>query len=213
VKAKTRTSKAALEQSSSSTALHKHNLPIETLDLAKALIGWRLVRHARDGTAGGRIVETEAYLVGDPASHAYRGRRPRNLAMYGLPFHAYVYHIYGMYWCFNVTSEEHGTGAGILVRALEPDEGIDLMRARRGVEALRLLCSGPGRLAQALEIDRSLDGRDLFGDPEIALLPPQRPPGKIGRSRRIGISLARHRLLRFYERGSPYVSGPKALSP
>jgi DNA-3-methyladenine glycosylase len=213
VKAQIRTSKGAQEQSSSSTALHKNRLPIETLQLARALIGWRLVRHARDGSAGGRIVETEAYLIGDPASHAYRGRRQRNLAMYGLPLHAYVYQIYGIYWCFNVTSEEHGTGAGILVRALEPDEGIDLMRKRRGVGAARLLCSGPGRLAQALDIDRSLDGRDLFGDPEIALLPPQRPVGKIGRSRRIGVTQAAHRLLRFYERGNPYVSGPRRLSP
>jgi DNA-3-methyladenine glycosylase len=173
------------------------------------------VRHSREGTAGGRIVETEAYLVGDPASHAYRGRTPRNLVMFGPPFHAYVYHIYGMYWCFNVTSEADGTGAGILIRALEPDEGIDLMRERRGVEPVRLLCSGPGRLAQALDIDRSLNGRDLFGDPEIALLPPQRPVGKVGRSRRIGITqaAARVRLLRFYERGNPCVSGPRRLSP
>ncbi len=133
--------------------------------------------------------------------------------MFGPPLHAYVYHIYGMYWCFNVTSEKQGTGAGVLVRALEPDEGIALMRERRGIEDLRLLCSGPGRLAQALDIDRSLDGRDLFGDAEIALRPPDRPTGKIGRSRRIGLTQAAHRLLRFYERANPYVSGPKRLSP
>lgn len=188
-------------------------LPIETRDLARALIGWRLIRRSRAGTTGGRIVETEAYLIGDPASHAYRGQRPRNLAMFGPPLHAYVYHIYGMYWCFNVTSEMHGTGAAVLVRALEPGEGIALMGERRGVEELRLLCSGPGRLAQALEIDRSLDGRDLFGDAEISLRPPDRPVGKIGRSRRIGITQAAHRLLRFYERGNPFVSGPRRLSP
>jgi DNA-3-methyladenine glycosylase len=132
--------------------------------------------------------------------------------MFGPPFHSYVYHIYGMYWCFNVTSETHGVGAAVLIRALEPDEGIAVMRARRGVDELRLLCSGPGRLAQALDIDRSLNQRDLFDDARIALLPPPRPAGRIGRSRRIGITQAAHRLLRFYERGNPYVSGPRALS-
>jgi DNA-3-methyladenine glycosylase len=132
--------------------------------------------------------------------------------MFGPPFHAYVYHIYGRYWCFNVTSETHGAGAAVLIRALEPDKGIPLMRARRGVEELRLLCSGPGRLAQALDIDRSLDRRNLFEDTQIALLPPSRPAGRIGRSRRIGITQAAHLLLRFYERGNPYVSGPKGLS-
>ena len=172
------------------------------------------MRDTREGSAGGRIVETEAYLIGDPASHAYRGARPRNIAMFGPPFHAYVYHIYGMYWCFNVTSEPQGMGAAVLIRALEPDEGIALMRARRGVDPLRLLCSGPGRLAQALKIDRSLDGRDLFGDARIALLPPTtRAPVRIGRSRRIGITQAATRLLRFYERGNPFVSGPRRLSP
>jgi DNA-3-methyladenine glycosylase len=133
--------------------------------------------------------------------------------MFGPPFHAYVYHIYGMYWCFNVTSETHGVGAAVLIRALEPDQGMTVMRERRRVEDLRLLCSGPGRLAQALDIDRSLDGCDLFGDARIALLPPARVTERIGRSRRIGITRAAHRLLRFYERGNPFVSGPRSLSP
>ena len=183
--------------------------------MARALIGWRLVRYSREGAAGGRIVETEAYLVGDPASHAYGGPTPRNLVMFGPPFHAYVYHIYGMYWCFNVTSEPDGHAGGVLIRALEPDEGLNVMRERRHVENPRLLCSGPGRLAQALDIDRSLNGRDLFADRQIALLPPSHPATRIGRSRRIGITqpAAARRLLRFYERGNPNVSGPKRLSP
>ena len=133
--------------------------------------------------------------------------------MFGPPFHAYVYHIYGMYWCFNITSEMHGRGAAVLIRALEPEEGVPLMRRRRRVDELRLLCSGPGRLAQALAVDRGLDGADLFGDPRVALLGPTRPPVSIGRSRRIGITRAAHRLLRFYERGNEYVSGPRRLSP
>lgn len=188
-------------------------LPADTHALARALIGWQLIRNSDAGVASGRIVETEAYLIGDPASHAYRGMRPRNSVMFGPPFHAYVYRIYGRYCCVNVTSEEHGVGAAVLIRALEPLEGIALMRARRGVESLRELCSGPGRLAQALAIDTALDGRDLFGDPELALVPPDRPSGAIGRSRRIGLTRAANRLLRFYERGSPFLSGPKHLSP
>ncbi|HTV74904.1 MAG TPA: DNA-3-methyladenine glycosylase [Candidatus Acidoferrales bacterium] len=189
------------------------SLPVETTALARALIGWRLVRRTRAGMSAGRIVETEAYPPGDPASHAFRGPRPRNAVMFGPPHRAYVYHIYGRYWCFNVTSEEDGRGAGVLIRALEPLEGVALMRRRRGLEDPRALCSGPGRLTQAFEIDRSLDGIDLLRDSTLALVPPDRPPAAIGRSRRIGISVAAHRLLRFYERGSAYLSGPKRLSP
>jgi DNA-3-methyladenine glycosylase len=190
-------------------------LPVETMALARALVGWHLVRRSADGVTSGRIVETEAYLVGDPASHAFRGVRPRTLPMFGPPFHAYIYRIYGRYQCFNVTSESHGIGAGVLVRALEPLQGIELMRERRGVEPLRELCSGPGRLSQALAIGMELNGRDLMSDPELALEPPERPVGTVGRSRRIGIShvQAARRLLRFYERGSVYVSGPRWLSP
>jgi DNA-3-methyladenine glycosylase len=190
-------------------------LPVETGELAPALIGWQLVHRTAEGVASGRIVETEAYLLGDPASHAFRGPRPRNLVMFGPPFHAYVYRIYGRYWCFNVTSEEHGIGAGVLVRALEPEEGLALMRARRGVEPERLLCSGPSRLAQALAIDGTFDGVDLMNGGPLALVPPARPVRAIGRSRRIGITHAgaARRLLRYYERGSPWLSGPKSLSP
>jgi len=195
-------------------APHKSKaLPVETKALARALIGWSLVRTSPEGTTKGRIVETEAYLTGDPASHAFRGESPRNRAMFGPPFHAYVYRIYGRYWCVNVTSETDGCGAAVLIRALEPTEGLALMQARRGTDELRLLCSGPGRLAAALDIDRSLEGRDLRGDSELRLDPPERAAGAIGISRRIGVTAAAHRLLRFYERGNPFVSGPKALSP
>ncbi|MGA7571114.1 MAG: DNA-3-methyladenine glycosylase, partial [Candidatus Aquilonibacter sp.] len=175
--------------------------------------GWRLVRLGPAGTSAGRIIETEAYLIGDPASHAFRGVRPRNRTMFGAPFHAYVYRIYGRYWCVNVSSEADGQGAAVLIRALEPLEGIALMRERRGLEDPRLLCSGPGRLSQALEIDRTLDGCNLLTNSTLQLHPPDRPVGAIQRSRRIGVSSAARRLLRFYERGNPYLSGPKNLSP
>jgi DNA-3-methyladenine glycosylase len=187
-------------------------LPVDTVALAKALIGVELVSERDGEITAGRIVETEAYLPGDPASHTYSGLRPRNAVMFGPPHHAYVYRIYGRYFCFNVTAEEAGRGAGVLVRALEPTAGIARMRARRDCERDDELCRGPGRLALALAIDGSCNGIDLLAGGALRLAP-GRPPARIGRSRRIGITQAAERLLRFYERGSPYVSGPKWLSP
>jgi len=188
-------------------------LPIETRALARALIGHVLVSDRVDGRTAGRIVEVEAYVPRDAASHAYAGKTARTAVMFGPPLHAYVYLIYGMYHCFNITSEPEGEGAGVLVRALEPLEGIALMQARRGIAAERELCRGPGRLAAALGIDRSADGCPLLAPSPLWLAQPVRAPGRIGSSRRIGISRAPRRLLRFYERGSPFVSGPRNLSP
>jgi DNA-3-methyladenine glycosylase len=188
------------------------DLPVDTQALARALIGVVLVRTLDGVRTSGRIVETEAYLLRDPASHAFRGVTPRTVTMFGPPFHAYVYRIYGRYFCFNVSSEHDGHGAGVLIRALEPLEGIDVMRARRGCEAVRDLCRGPSRLCQALEIDRSLDGSDLRSPGAIHLEAGSRA-GALRRSRRIGLTNAAERLLRFYERGSPFVSGPRHLSP
>ncbi len=136
-------------------------LPIDTAKLAQRLIGYVLVRETEEGLAAGRIVETEAYLPDDPASHSYIGERPRNQSMFREPFHAYVYLIYGANFCFNISSEAAGTGAGILVRSLEPIEGVKLMQERRRTLVMRDLCRGPGRLCQALAIDRSLDGAYL----------------------------------------------------
>lgn len=195
------------------TRLTASDLPVATEALARGLLGVVLVRDSDDGRSAGRIVETEAYVIGDPASHAFIGPRQRNASMFLEPFHSYVYLIYGTNFCFNVTSEARGEGAAVLVRALEPLDGIDLMRHRRKTEKLRDLCRGPGRLAQALEIDRSLDGEDLLRGHRLWLAGPDRPRGSIGVSRRIGITRAAHRRLRFYERGNPFVSGPRALSP
>jgi len=193
--------------------LDASELAVGTEELARGLIGVVLVRDSVDGRSAGRIVETEAYVIGDPASHAYMGPRQRNATMFLEPFLSYVYLIYGTSFCFNVTSEPRGEGAGVLVRALEPLDGIELMERRRRSDSLRDLCRGPGRLTQALDIDRSLDGRSLLTDPDLWLARAPRARGPIGVSRRIGITRAAHRRLRFYERGNPFVSGPRTLSP
>jgi DNA-3-methyladenine glycosylase len=187
-------------------------LPVETQALAESLIGCILVRESRDGLAAGRIVETEAYLPGDPACHAYIGKTARNATLFGPPHRAYVYLIYGTSHCFNLSSERDGEGAGVLVRALEPIEGLPLMQRRRGTKDLRDLCRGPGRLCAALDIDRSFDGVELFTRERLWLESGQ-PQGRVLRSRRIGLTRAAHRRLRFYEAANPYVSGPARLSP
>lgn len=192
-------------------------LPTETVDLAKALIGCVLVRDCPDGRSAGRIVETEAYVRDDPASHAYRGPSRRNASMFLGPFHAYVYKIYGTSFCVNVTSETAGEGAAVLLRAVEPLEGLQLMEARRGTTRMRDLARGPGRLCQALDIGVEFDGIELLRDKRLWLAwPPGHsrsiPARSLGKSPRIGITKAAERLLRFYERGNPFVSGPKSLS-
>lgn len=188
------------------------NLPVATQELAESLIGYVLVRESHEGLTAGRIVETEAYLPGDPACHAYIGKTARNATLFGPPHRAYVYLIYGTSYCFNLSSERDGEGGGVLIRALEPIEGLSLMRRRRGVEEARDFCRGPGRLCAALDIDRSFDGAELFTRERLWLEPGQ-PKGKVRRSRRIGLTRAAHRRLRFYEAGSPFVSGPARLSP
>lgn len=177
------------------------------------MIGYVLVRESPEGLAAGRIVETEAYLPTDPACHAFTGKSVRNATLFGPPHRSYVYKIYGTWFCFNLSSELDGKGAGALVRALEPVEGIALMQRRRGVESVRDLCRGPGRLCQALAIDRIFDGTDPLTDPELWIAAPAGPISRVRRSRRIGITRAAHRLLRFYEAGTPYLSGPARLSP
>jgi DNA-3-methyladenine glycosylase len=169
-------------------------------DVAPALVGWTLLV---DGV-GGRIVEVEAYSEDDPASHAFGGATPRNASMFGPPGHLYVYRSYGIHWCANVVCEPPGRGAGVLLRALEPTHGLDLMRTRRGVVDERLLCSGPGRLTQALGLTGAHDGADL-SLPPFALVPPA-VPAVVERTPRIGISRAVEQPWRWVEAGSSWPS-------
>jgi DNA-3-methyladenine glycosylase len=187
--------------------IHRSELPIDTIELAKYLIGKTLVHDTPAGRTSGRIVETEAYVVGDAAGHAYRGRTQRNKSLFLDRGHAYVYRAYGLHFLVNVSSEVRGVGAGVLIRALEPLDGIPLMQLRRGQAPLIDLARGPGRLGQAIGIGLLHDGLDLCASRQLWLGDSVRPVGEIGRSVRIGISRETKRLLRFYERGNPYVSG------
>jgi DNA-3-methyladenine glycosylase len=182
-----------------------------TVAVAQALLGKLLVH---DGTAGrtvGRIVETEAYLSDrDPGSHAFRGETVRNASMFGPPGHAYVYFVYGMHHCFNVVTGPAGVGEAVLVRALEPLEGVALMRARRGAHADRDLCNGPAKLVQAMGLEREHDGADLLAG-NVGLF--HAGPGaarfaelEIVRTIRVGLTRGSELELRFYVRGEPCVS-------
>jgi DNA-3-methyladenine glycosylase len=187
-------------------------MPVDTASLARYLIGKVVVRELPEGVASGRIVETEAYVVGDAAGHAYRGPTPRNPSLFLGPGYAYVYLIYGSSCMLNVSSELPGIGAGVLIRALEPLQGIPIMRLNRGTERLRDLARGPGRLTEALRVDRSLDGLDLCREGPLWLGHGDHEAGETGQSTRIGISRDANRLLRFYLRTSPFVSGPRSLN-
>jgi len=192
--------------------LRRSALPSGTIELARFLIGKTVVHDTSEGRLAGRIVETEAYPVGDSAGHAFPGLRVANRSLFLERGHAYVHFTYGSCWLFNVTSETHGIGAGVLIRALEPLEGTERMMRRRQVSRALDIGRGPGRLTVALDIGKRFDGIDLC-DPESLLWlgTAARPRGEIGVSARIGIAREVDRPLRFYERGSLYVSGPRRL--
>jgi DNA-3-methyladenine glycosylase len=171
-------------------------------EVAPELIGVTLLV---DGV-GGPIVEVEAYDSEDPAAHGFRGQTLRNASMFGPPGHAYVYRSYGIHWCLNLVCEDAGSAAAVLIRALEPQHGLDVMRERRGLDDPRLLCAGPGRLCQALGVTREHDG-----------LPLDEPPFELRAGEggvevvagpRIGISVAAEAPWRYGAAGSPYLSRP-----
>ncbi|MFD2180843.1 DNA-3-methyladenine glycosylase [Rhodoplanes azumiensis] len=155
---------------------------------------------------GGVIVEVEAYHHTDPAAHSYIGRTARNAVMFGPPGHAYVYRSYGIHWCVNAVCEPEGSASAVLIRAIAPTEGIETMRARRGVADDRLLCAGPGRLCEALGITRALDGAPLDAPPFVLLA--RRGTPEIVAGPRIGITKAADRPWRYGLKGSPFLSKP-----
>jgi DNA-3-methyladenine glycosylase len=188
--------------------LSRASLPTDTAELARYLIGKTLVRKAGRNRMSGRIVETEAYPPGDRSGHSYHGRTARNETLFLDRGFAYVYFIYGTSYMLNVTAEEPGIGAGVLLRAIEPLEGINLMKRLRNTDKLRDLARGPGRLAAALQIDQRLDGVDLCASGPLWLGTAVRETAHIGTTVRIGITHEVDRRLRFFEVGSPFVSGP-----
>lgn len=170
---------------------------------ARALVGWTLLV---DGV-GGTIVEVEAYAPGDPASHSFPGQTRRNATMFGPPGHLYVYRSYGIHWCANIVCADEGVGAAVLLRALEPTTGIDRMAERRGRDDLLSLCSGPGRLTQALGITGEHDGLSL-DRPPLELVRPMAPVSVVT-GPRVGITRASDLPWRYTLTGSAYVSRPR----
>ena len=168
--------------------------------IAPQLIGSTLLVDS----VGGRIVEVEAYAPTDPASHSYGGLTPRNRSMFGPPGRAYVYRSYGVHWCLNFVCEEEGVGAAVLVRALEPTEGIEFMAERRGTRSIRLLCAGPGRLCQALAITGNHDGLPIDEAPFALAYAPS--PSNVETGRRVGISRGTELLWRYVDTDSPFLS-------
>ena len=191
--------------------LRRAELPIDTIELARYLVGKIIVHDLRRGRVSGRIVETEAYPIGDAACHAFRGQTPRNGSLFLRRGHAYVYFTYGSSFMLNVSREVEGVGAGVLIRAIEPRDGVALMQRRRGTMRVVDLARGPGRLAQAMGIDFRQDGLDLCAVGPLWMGVTDERTALLGTTTRIGLSKNADWPLRFYEKRSRFVSGPKRL--
>jgi DNA-3-methyladenine glycosylase len=174
------------------------------VEVARELVGWT-VRH---GETAGVIVETEAYHQSEPACHAYVGVTPRTQPLYGPPGCAYVYRSYGIHALLNAVCEPEGVGAAVLIRALEPVDGVELMRLRRRLDGVHDLCSGPGKLTQALDVELHHNATDLLGEGPVTLEPPRGPAPALVEGVRIGISKAADLPWRFCAAGSRSVSKP-----
>ncbi len=181
--------------------------------VAPRLLGHFLIRNTPAGPCGGAIVETEAYVAGDPAAHSFVGETARNRVMFGPPGHAYVYFIYGNHYCINAVCRPKGCAEAVLIRAIEVEFGEALMRAWRHVKSMPELTNGPAKLCEALDIDRRFDGADLCAadspvfiarNPEVNKF--RRERGPMVTTTRVGITKAAERPLRFYLAGSPFVS-------
>ena len=192
--------------------LRREDLPVDTIELAQYPIGKTLVHNLPTARLSGVIVETEGYPPGDAAGHAFRGKTRGNQSLFLGPGYCYVYFIYGSSFMVNVTSEDPGVGAGVLLRALEPLEGIEVMQRFRKMTRTRDIARGPGRLAQAMQIDKRYDGVDLCAGEALWLGSAARRIGPICSSTRIGLKREVHRKRRFFESGNPYVSGPRSPS-
>ncbi|POR47942.1 DNA-3-methyladenine glycosylase [Paraburkholderia eburnea] len=194
--------------------LRRDDLPVETVALARYMVGKYLVHDLPEGRLVGRLVEVEGYPPGDSTGHAFIGPRGWNASLFLARGHAYVRLTYGLSYMLNMSSEAEGVGAGVLFRAVEPLEGLASMAARRPGATLRDLTRGPGRLTQAFGIGASFDGIDLCAGKSLwigRLNAARHPAAEPGVTTRIGLSREQDRPLRFYEIGSPFVSGPRKL--
>jgi DNA-3-methyladenine glycosylase len=191
-------------------------LPIEfykykTLKVARELLGHYLVRKINEDYLIGKIVETEAYRENDPASHSYKGKTERNKIMYMEGGHLYVYFTYGMYYCANIVTEEEGFGSAVLLRALEPVEGLSMMQKHRGKECSTInLANGPGKLCIAFRIDKQLNGKTLFGEEIFVAENNNKDKFAISASSRIGITDGNEKLWRFFIKDNKFVSKYKS---
>jgi DNA-3-methyladenine glycosylase len=189
-------------------ALKRRFYARNTLIVAKQLLGKLLVRELHDGMLVGKIVEVEAYRGSDdPASHAHKSKTPRNAIMFGKAGHAYVYFIYGKHYCLNATTERRGVPGAVLIRALEPINGIEMMQKNRRTKSLIALTSGPGKLTHAMEITKKLNGWDLTKGEKLSICKPKKKEEfEIASTRRVGIKAGSEKPWRFYIKGNKFVS-------
>jgi DNA-3-methyladenine glycosylase len=182
-------------------------LNLDTLSVAKQLLGYTLIHESKEGTTAGIIVETEGYLQDDPACHAYRKKSERNAPMFGEAGTIYVYQIYGMHFCVNISTNQKDIGEAVLIRALEPVDGIELMKERRKTDVIKNLCSGPGKLVQAMGIHKGMNNWSILGN-DLKIIPPkiEIPENEIITTTRIGITQGADLPYRFYLKGNKYVS-------
>ncbi len=176
----------------------------DTKTIAQELLGMYLIHDSPEGKTIGKIVETEAYLHNDPASHSFSGKTQRNAPMFGKPGTVYVYFTYGMHYCFNIVTAPENIGEAVLIRALEPLEGIELMKKRRNKEDVHILCNGPAKLVQAMGIQKAHNGIPLSHAP--LYLSSRKEKTDVLSSPRIGIQKAMDKKLRFFIRNNPFVS-------